>query len=198
MAAPLPQPRYSQEEYLAYERQAEYKSEYIDGQIIAMAGASREHNLVTTNLLRVISNQLLDRPCEVYTGDMRVKITAQGMYTYPDIVAVCGDPQFEDKGVDTLLNPTVIIEVLSPSTALYDRATKFAYYRQLPSLQEYLLVAQDQRLIEHFVRTTDGWLLTDPADPAVLQLPAIGCTVSLAEVYRKVVLSPAAAADSHT
>ena len=196
MAAPLAQPRYSQEEYLAYERQAAYKSEYIDGQIIAMTRAGRKHNLITGNLFRVISNQLLDGLCEVYTGEMRVKITAQGLYTYPDIVAVCGDPQFEDKGVDTLLNPTVIIEVLSLSTALYDRAAKFAYYRRLPALQEYLRVAQDQRLIEHFVRTTGGWLLTEPVDPTLVQLPAIGCTVPLDEIYRKVVLSPDSVANS--
>jgi len=180
------QHRYTPEEYLAYEQQAEYKSEYIAGQIIAMAGAGHKHNLITTNLLRVISNQLLDRPCEVYTSDMRVKVSAQGMYTYPDLTAICGDGQFEGAHEDTLLNPTLIIEVLSPSTELYDRKAKFGYYRQLPSLQEYLLVAQDQRLIEHFVRADGGWLLTEPADPAVLHLPSIACTVPVAEVYRKV------------
>ena len=188
MAAPLSQHRCTPEEYLAYERQAEYKSEYIAGQIIAMAGAGRKHNLITGNLFRMIGNQLLGRPCEVYMSEMRVKVSAQGMYTYPDLVAICGDGQFEGAQQDTLLNPTLIIEVLSPSTALYDRKAKFGYYRQLPSLQEYVLVAQDQQLVEHFVRAEGGWLLTEPAEPAVLHLPSIGCTVPMDEVYRKVSL----------
>ncbi len=188
MAAPLMQHRYTPEEYLAYEQQAEYKSEYIDGQIIAMAGAGRKHNLITGNLFRVMGNQLLGRPCEVYMSEMRVKVSAQGLYTYPDLVAVCGDGQFEGAHEDTLLNPTLIIEVLSPSTELYDRKAKFGYYRQLPSLQEYLLVAQDQQLVEHFVRADGGWLLIEPADPAVLHLPSIGCTIALSDVYPKVSL----------
>src|SRR5438270_3295621 len=110
------------------------------------------------------------------------------MYTYPDIAVVCGDAQFEDDQVDTLLNPTLIVEVLSPSTEAYDRGAKFGYYRQLPSLREYLLVAQDQMLLEHFVREDDGWLLTETTGPdAVVHLPSINCAVALAEVYRKVV-----------
>ncbi len=194
MAAPLMQHRYTPEEYLAYEQQAEYKSEYIDGQIIAMAGAGDEHNLIAGNLFASLHSQLRDRPCVVYMNEMRVKVTAQGLYTYPDLAVICGPRQFEGARRDTLLNPTLIIEVLSPSTALYDRTAKFGYYRQLPSLQEYLLVAQDQQLIEHFVRADGGWLLIEPADPAVLHLPSIGCTVPVTEVYRKVNLSPDSAA----
>ncbi|HMA36345.1 MAG TPA: Uma2 family endonuclease [Chloroflexia bacterium] len=186
MAAPLLPRRYTPEEYLAHERQADYKSEYIAGQIVAMSGVSREHSLINMNLARVLSTQLLDRPCEAHASDLRVKVSAQGLYTYPDITVVCGEPQWEDAQVDTLLNPTLIVEVLSPSTEAYDRGAKFGYYRALPSLQEYLLVAQDRMLVEHFVRADAGWLLTDPA--AVIQLPAIGCTLPLAEVYRKVVL----------
>src|SRR4051794_10329154 len=112
MAAPKLQHHYTPEEYLAYERQAECKSEYIAGQIVAMSGASRAHNLINVNLSRVLSTQLLDGPCEVYVGDMRVKVSAQGMYTYPDLAVVCGEPQLEDAQVDTLLNPTLIVEVL--------------------------------------------------------------------------------------
>lgn len=125
MAAPVRQHYYTPEEYLAQERKAEFKSEYIAGQIVAMSGASREHNLMTANLARVLGSQLLDRPCEVYVSDMRVKVTARGMYTYPDTVVVCDDARFEDEQVDTLLNPTLIVEVLSPSTEAYDRGAKF-------------------------------------------------------------------------
>src|SRR4051812_42258251 len=184
MAAPKLQRRYTQEEYLAQERQAEYKSEYIDAQIVAMSGASRTHNLINLNIASLLKSQLRGRPCEVYASDMRVMVSAQGMYTYPDTVVVCGGPQVEDAHGDTLLNPTVIVEVLSPTTELYDRAANFGYYRELPSLREYLLVAQDKMLVEHYVRQEAGWLLTPTSDPAAaVVLPSIGCTLPLAEVY---------------
>ncbi|MDQ2809137.1 MAG: Uma2 family endonuclease, partial [Chloroflexota bacterium] len=177
MAAPHLQQRYTPEEYLAYERQVEYKNEYIDGQIIAMSGASRAHALIAMNIAWVLVTQLRGQPCEVYGSDLRVKVRAHGMYTYPDVTVVCGEPQLEDAHVDTLLNPTLIIEVLSPSTERYDRGAKFEYYRALPSLQEYLLIAQDQMLVEHFVRAGEDWRLIVTRDPtAVLSLPAIGCT----------------------
>lgn len=188
MAATVREPSLTPEEYLAHEREVEYKSEYIAGQVVAMSGVSREHSLINSNLIRVLSSQLLDQPCEVHASDMRVKVSARGMYTYPDIAVVCGDAQYEDDQVDTLLNPTLIVEVLSPSTEAYDRGAKFGYYRQLPSLQEYLLVAQDQMLVEHFVREEGGWLLTETRDPgAVVRLPSIGCEAQLAEIYRKIV-----------
>ena len=192
MAIPVRDRYYTPEEYLAQEREAEYKSEYIAGQVVAMSGVIREHSLINSNLVRVLSSQLLDRPCEVHASDMRVKVgakvNARSLYTYPDIAVVCGDVQFEDDQVDTLLNPTLIIEVLSPSTEAYDRGAKFGYYRRLASLREYMLVAQDKMLVEHFVREDDGWLLTETTDPAaVVRLPSIGCEVPLAEVYRKIV-----------
>src|SRR5438067_3496422 len=192
MAIPVRDRYYTPEEYLAHEREAEYKSEYIAGQVVAMSGVIREHSLINSNLVRVLSSQLLDRPCEVHASAMRVKVgakvNARSLYTYPDIAVVCGDVQFEDDQVDTLLNPTLIIEVLSPSTEAYDRGAKFGYYRRLASLREYMLVAQDKMLVEHFVREDDGWLLTETTDPAaVVRLPSIGCEVPLAEVYRKIV-----------
>ena len=192
MAIPVRDRYYTPEEYLAFEREAEYKSEYIAGQVAAMSGVSREHSLINSNLVRVLSSQLLDRPCEIHASDMRVKVgakvNARSLYTYPDIAVVCGDMQFEDDQVDTLLNPTLIIEVLSPSTEAYDRGAKFGYYRRLASLREYMLVAQDKMLVEHFVREDDGWLLTETTNPdAVVRLPSIGCEVPLAEVYRKIV-----------
>ena len=130
--------RYTPEEYLAMERKADVKSEYFNGFITAMSGASRKHNLVTANISAVIHGQLRDRPCEVYIGDMRVRVTPTGLFTYPDVVAVCGEPKFLDDEFDTLLNPTLIIEVLSPSTAEYDRQDKFEHYRSLDSLREYV------------------------------------------------------------
>ncbi len=190
MALPVPQQRVTPEEYLAQERAAEVKSEYIAGQIYAMGGASRAHSLVNGNLFWVLTSQLRDRACELHVNDMRVKVSSAGLYTYPDMVVVCGEAQLEDAHGDTLLNPTLIIEVLTPSTEAYDRGAKFAYYRQLPSLREYLLVAQDRVLLDHFVRDDAGWLFTSTTDPtAVVTLPAIGCTLPIAEVYHKVAVA---------
>src|SRR5437870_1310644 len=136
------QQRFSPEEYLALEREAEYKSEYVDGFIIAMSGTSRRHSLIAGNVFAAIHAAIRGRPCEVHTSDLRVKVTATGLYTYPDVVALCGEPRFEDEVLDTLLNPDVIVEVLSESTEAYDRGKKAARYRRLESLQEYVLIAQ--------------------------------------------------------
>ena len=135
-------------DYLALERQAETKSEYLNGRIYAMSGASRSHNRITFNLARRIGNQLGGRRCEGYVNDMRVKVSPTGLYTYPDVVVVCGKEQFEDTHLDTLLNPTLIIEVLSDSTEAYDRGRKFLHYQLLDSLIDYLLVSQDAPRIE--------------------------------------------------
>lgn len=148
-------------EYLAIERKAATKSEYYRGEMFAMAGASYEHNRVKDNLARQIGNQLEGGPCFPLTSDMRVLIQATGLFTYPDIVIVCGPPEFADAEVDTLLNPQVIIEVLSESTEKYDRGAKFRQYQQIPSLREYVLVSQNEPVVERFVRQTSGdWLLT--------------------------------------
>ena len=179
------------EEYLAVERQAEHKSEYVDGEMVAMTGASRRHNLIAFNITREISQQLRGRPCEGYASDMRVRVPSTRLYTYPDVVVVCGEPKFEDDYVDTLLNPTLIIEVLSESTELYDRGKKFGFYRTIESLAEYLLVAQDECRIEQYVKQPDGrWLLADYRSlEDVVELPSIQCQLTLSEVYDKVVLS---------
>lgn len=185
-----PTTRLTPEEYLAVERRAEYKSEYIDGEIVAMTGASRRHNLIAFNISREISQQLKGRPCEGYASDMRVRVPSTRLYTYPDVVVVCGEPKFEDDYVDTLLNPTLIVEVLSESTELYDRGKKFGFYRTIESLAEYLLVAQDECRVEQYVRQPDGrWLLSDyrSAEEAV-ELSSIGCRLALREVYDKVTL----------
>ena len=176
------------QEYLAHERRAETKSEYLRGEMFAMSGASREHNLIAVNVSRELSQQLRERDCEVYQGDMRVKVSPTGLYTYPDVTVVCGQPEFEDAEVDTLLNPKVLVEVLSLSTADYDRGGKFTHYRRLPSLQEYVLISQDCPLVEHYVRQgEDEWLLTEQrALQDTLVLPSIQCELPLAEIYLKV------------
>jgi len=187
MSAVLEQTRYTAEEYLALERSASYKNEFDDGQIYAMTGASREHNLVSGNIYRDLSLQLKKRPCEAYINDMRVKAAEANSYHYPDIAVVCGTPQFEDSRVDTLLNPTLLIEVLSPSTEAYDRGGKFAHYRKISTLREYLLVTQDQPSIERYVRQGDVWILTEALGlEASVPLESIDCVLSLREVYDKV------------
>ena len=179
--------RLTAEEYLAIERKAEFRSEYFAGEMFAMSGASREHNLIALNLGSELREQLKDRPCEAYTTDMRVRVPS-GLYTYPDVVVVCGSPKFDDDHVDTLLNPLLLIEVLSESTADYDRGTKFKHYRQITSLREYVVVDQAAAQIEHFVLGSDGkWSLTEIAGlDKTLSLESIECQIPLAEVYRKV------------
>ncbi len=177
------------QEYLAQERQAEYKSEYVNGELFAMAGASRWHNIIVTNVVSELRFQLKGHRCETYSNDMRVHIPDTGLYTYPDIVVICGTPEFDDSHHDTLLNPILLIEVLSPSTESYDRGAKFGHYRRLDSLQEYVLITQTRPLIEHYVRQDDSrfWILSDAEGMATrMELTSIGCTLALAEVYDKV------------
>ena len=178
------------EEYLALERKATTKSEYLDGRMYAMSGASRAHNLITMNISSGLHAQLRERACEVYANDMRVKVSPTGLYTYPDVVVVCDEPRLEDSVSDTLLNPTVLVEVLSPSTEAYDRGEKFAHYRQLDSLQEYILVSQDCVRVEHYLRQGEQWLLTEfSALDDRLYLASIECELSLREIYAKVTFS---------
>ena len=175
------------EEYLARERKALTKSEYRDGQIYAMPGASREHNLITVNVTGEFYIQLRNRKCEVYPSDMRVKVSAAGLYTYPDVIVVCDEPLFDDSHFDTLLNPTVLIEVLSPSTAAYDRGEKFRRYQFLDSLCEYLLISQDKVCVEHYLRQEQNWDLTEFRSlDDVFQLASIDCELSLQAIYAKV------------
>ena len=187
----VPKPYITPAEYLALERRAETKSEYYRGETFAMSGASREHNLIAINVGRQLSEQLRDRACEVYPSDMRVRVTPTGLYTYPDVVVVCGEPQFEDGELDTLLNPKVLFEILSPSTADYDRGGKFAQYRRLASLAEYVLISQDRPLVEHYVRQPhDQWLLSEQSGLTdTLVLPSIRCQLALSEIYLKVQLA---------
>jgi Uma2 family endonuclease len=185
------QKKWTVEEYLAFERQSEERHEYFDGEIFAMSGASEQHILITGNTFSSLLVQLRKRPCKVYPIVMRVKVSPI-KYTYPDISVICGEPQFEGPIVDMLLNPTVIVEVLSPSTEIYDRGKKFEYYQTLESLQEYLLIAQDIVRIEHYVRqTSGGWFYSQVKTlESVIELPSINCTLLLTDVYDKVTFPP--------
>ena len=187
-----PQSYLSPADYLVIERNAEFKSEYFNGEMFAMSGASEAHNIIVLNVGAEIRQHLKKRPCKVYANDMRVKISPTGLYTYPDLVVVCGQARFDDAHLDTLLNPTLIIEVLSDSTEAYDRGRKFEHYRSLDSLAEYVLIAQDRPQVESYQRQPDQqWLLTDSHGlDSTLRLHSIDGDLPLAEIYDKVALRP--------
>lgn len=181
-------PYFTVEEYLARERAADYKSEYFNGEIFAMAGASEPHVLIVNGIMARLYLQLEHRPCKVYSNDMRLKVSPTGLYTYPDVAVVCGEAQFDDGELDTLLNPTLIVEVLSNSTESYDRTTKFEHYSKLESLQEYLLVARNRPRVELFTKQDEGrWILAAFENlEDVVQLASIGCELALKDIYRKI------------
>lgn len=181
-------PTYSPQQYLAVERDAQQKHEYLNGEIFALAGASERHNLIVGNLFASLHGQLKGTPCKVYSGDMRLKVSATGLYTYPDVVALCGEAHFDDEQQDTLLNPTMVIEVLSKSTEGYDRGEKFAHYRKIESLVEYLLISQDKYSIEQYVRQPDNqWLMSEVSKlEEGIELPSIKCRLLLSDVYYKI------------
>lgn len=182
-----PAPELTPEEYLAYERTTETRNEYIDGILVAMGGASEEHILITVNITSAIHGQIRGRPCRVYSQDMRVRISEGNLYAYPDVVVVCGEREFADQQFDVLLNPTVVVEVLSPTTEAYDRGLKFARYRRRASLKEYVLVAQDRVSVERYSRENEHWVLTEATHlDDVIELPSIGCRLTLRDVYDNV------------
>ena len=188
MALPVKDKRYTAAEYLELERQAEYKSEFVDGEIFAFAGASEAHNLIATNCIAELRGQLKETPCKLYPSDMRVQLARSTRYTYPDITVVCGEAEFIDEKRDTLTNPTLVIEILSPSTEGYDRGEKFESYRQLSSLQTYVLVAQGRPFVEVFERQAgERWLLAEHRGlDSSIPLPSVGCELQLAEVYDRI------------
>ena len=189
MASTAAQTYLTPEEYLTWERKAEFKSEYLSGEIIAMSGASRAHSLIVTNISGELYIQLKEGTCEVHTHDMRVRTHPETSYFYPDIVVVCDEPVFEDNVFDTLLNPAVLIEVLSPSTERYDRGEKFDYYQQLTSLREYVLVSQDEVRVELHRRQGTVWQPTEFRSlNDLLSLDAINCELALSDIYRRVEL----------
>ena len=178
---------FTPEEYLVSERKATLKSEYINGEILAMSGASLAHTRITADIVTELNNQLRGGECEVISNDMRVKTGPKGAYFYPDVVVFCGEPEVEDNVFDTLLNPILVIEVLSPSTEAYDKGEKFRHYQELVSLQEYILVSQDKVRVEHYRLAKTQWVQTKlHALEGVLSLASIGCELPLQDIYRRV------------
>ena len=185
--------RLSPQEYLELERKAEFKSEFLDGEMFAMAGGTPQHSLIATNLASEFSSRLKAHTCTAYNADLRIKIEETGLFTYPDLSVICGPLQFAEGTNDTVLNPTLLVEVLSNSTEAYDRGKKFENYRQIPELREYLLVSQKEPRIEQFVRQEkEQWLLLEAAGlEATLALPSLEIKISLAEVFAGVEFAPA-------
>lgn len=177
-------------EYINLERKAVTKNEYLNGQIVAMSGAINAHNIITMNTANQLYNQLVDQDCLVYASDMRVGVSSPTSYFYPDVTVVCGEPRFEDDVFDTLLNPTVVIEVLSPSTAAYDRREKFTRYQQIASLKEYILISQSQMFVEHHLRQESQWRATEfQKFEDVVPVTSIKCELLLSHIYRRVTFS---------
>lgn len=181
----------SAQEYLHRERNAEYRSEYFRGEMFAMAGASANHNLIVANCVMTLGQQLKKKPCRVYPSDLKLRIESTGLYTYPDLSVVCGEPQLDSDMGDVLLNPVVLVEVLSEATEAYDRGKKFEHYRKIPSLKHYVLISQDRLSIDCFTRSIDErWELSSCQSPAGhIELNEIGCQLSISEVYDKVVFA---------
>lgn len=186
----LPEKKYvSPEEYLALERESLEKHEYFDGEIFLMAGSSNKHNLITSNIIISLGSQFKKRDCRVYPPDMRVHIPKTGLFTYPDVLVVCGKPQFlPDANIDTLTNPLLIVAVLSTSTEGYDKGAKFDNYRSLESLREYLLVSQDAKKIIRYTKQTNGnWILMDfIGDATEIELVSIECSLAMDDIYDKI------------
>ena len=177
----------SPEEYLALEERAEFRNEYYGGEIFAMSGGSINHNQITLNLATNLTQQFRHKPCRVFSSDVRLHIPKSGLYTYPDVMIICGKLEFLPKRDDTVLNPSVLVEVWSDSTQAYDRGKKFALYRQIPTLQEYVMIDQTRAYVEHFRRDGHFWVLeTLEQMDTTLALPALECQIPLAAIYEKV------------
>ena len=184
--------RITPQEYLIRERQASIKSEFYQGEIFAMGGGSANHSVIAANFVREAGNALRDKPCIVFNSDLRVQVQSTGLYTYPDATIVCGELLFDDDHRDTLLNPTVIVEVLSDSTEKYDRGKKSNHYRQIASLKELILIAQDRSHVERFTRQPNGdWLFHEQKElTADFELKSLGISIAISELYRGVKFEP--------
>lgn len=185
----LPKHRYSIEDYIAFDHQAEDRYEYFDGEIVCMSGGSLSHNRIMSNLMTSLANQLAGSGCEVLPSEMRIKVPTARPYRYPDVVVVCGEPEIETlQGQELLVNPVLLIEILSPSTAAYDQGEKFIGYQSIPTFREYVLVAQARAQITHYTRQPDGqWLRNDLVGiKNIIALSSIGCTLTFEQIYRRV------------
>ncbi len=180
------------EQYLVQERQATFKSEFFGGEVFAMAGGSPNHSLIAANFAGEARELLKGRPCNVFNSELRVKVNASGLYTYPDASIVCGELQFDDSQEDTVTNPIVLVEVLSESTEKYDRGAKSGNYRKIPSLMELVLISQYEPAVERFTRQENGgWLLIDSREMSdELRLESVGISIALSELYRGVNFRP--------
>jgi Uma2 family endonuclease len=190
-------PYYSVDDYLRLEARSEEKYEYYRGTIYAMAGGKPNHNLITTRLIQLLMNKLEHGPCQAFSNDQRVK-TKDDFYAYPDIAVVCDEPIYEKRqGLETLLNPKLLVEVASPSTERYDRGGKYQLYQDIDSLQEYLIVAQDQPRVDHFTRQDDGWFSRKVVDREIVKLTKLGIELSLSDIYQRIVFpsTPARSSD---
>ncbi|XYH95810.1 Uma2 family endonuclease [Sorangium sp. So ce1128] len=187
MAEPARKLKFTFAEYLAREQASATKHEYANGEIFAMAGSTPEHGLMAVNVASVLRGQLVDRRCRVYNSDVRVRIQATGLATYPDVSVVCGRLERDPEDENSILNPVVLVEVLSPNSEAYDRGEKFAHYQAIPSLREYVLVSYQRRRVEVLRRNDDGtWTLYDVRGSGVAELASLGCSLPLDEVYRGV------------
>jgi Uma2 family endonuclease len=190
----MAQPRASQvvtpAEYLEFERGSEQKHEYLAGRVFAMAGASPKHNLICGNLIRALGERLRGRACAVMPSDQHVYVEATELGTYPDVTVLCGQGKFARDFPQSLVNPSIVVEVLSPSTEAYDRGAKFDHYRRVETLREYVLVSTDRLAVDHYLREADGtWRLTTSRGlDAQLRLPSVDATVPLAEIYENIEL----------
>lgn len=180
---------YTPEEYLALEREAEFKSEYYFGEIVAMAGGSTEHSIITLNIGGELRARLKGKPCQALSPDAKVRTSVDGLYAYPDVTVVCGDIRYHDDRNDVIVNPTVLVEVLSPSTEAVDRGRKWAQYQNIESLTDYLLVSQNEPRVEHFARHRDDgqWLFSSAVGlDAAVRIASIECVLPLSEVYDRI------------
>lgn len=187
-----PERYFTEEQYLAFEEESETKHEYRCGEIFAMSGASFRHARIATNFLIALGAKLRGKPCQPLNSDMRMSVKKARLFTYPDITVVCGKPVFDERNAHTLTNPTLLVEVLSPSTERYDRTTKFRMYKQIPTLREYVLVSQSEPLVEKFVRDEhDNWITTDAVGmEATVSFPSIECDLALADIYEGIEFDP--------
>lgn len=178
--------RFTFEDYLALEEISTVKHEFLDGTVLAMAGGTPDHGALAANVIALLGGQLRDRPCRVFTSDVRIRVKATGLATYPDVSVVCGEQQLDpdDREGNTIVNPRVIVEVLSPSTEDYDRGDKLAHYKRIPSLEEILLVAHEERRIELWRRESDHWTLHLSRGEEAASATSIACELPLRDVYR--------------
>lgn len=196
MSIAVPKQRLTPADYLAIEESAEQKSEYYEGEMYAMAGTSPVHALISTNVIREFSARLRGSPCRTYDAGLHVHVPATGLYTYPDLTVVCGPLQYLEGSSRVIVNPSLIVEILSPSTERYDRTAKFFHYQSIGTLRDYLLVAQDAARIEHYSRRADAeapecWsYIVHHGLDAVLQLASLGIEIPLREVYENVEITP--------